>query len=100
MQRERQEQKLAGRFIDLDDINEEQIRKAKAAMEREDREAAGREKQEQASRRSNLNVVIQDNLVSHCCLDWIFSKYSEDLMSCTIYRRDPSADLTAFTGTQ
>ena len=72
MQRERQEQKLAGRFIDLDDVNEEQIQKAKAAMEREDREAAGREKQEQASRRSKLDVVIQDNLVSNGFVPNIF----------------------------
>ena len=79
MQREKQKQKLAGRRIDLDFIDKDQLEKAKAAMKREDRELKTQQETKEISRRDD---VSQNNLVStSTSLDSTCLKSSEDLMS-------------------
>ena len=64
-QRELHEQKLNGRFIDLTADNPDHIQKAKAAMEKEDREEAERKKKEEASKMLQKRDALDDTVVRH-----------------------------------
>ena len=63
MQRERQEQKLAGRFIVLDDARDGDVERARAAMEQEDRDREAHEKNEQAKLKHKKQDTIHDLVV-------------------------------------
>ena len=67
-QRELQEQKKVGRWIDLTADNPDHIQKAKAAMEKEDREEAERKKKAEASKMLQKRDALDDTVVCH----WAF----------------------------